>query len=72
MTNNTIKHDLGNSIVIIKSMAQTADPIIDRIASYCLEHKISITTPKQFEILKKAMKVIAHEGEKLATLYDKI
>lgn len=72
MTNKTIKHDLGNSMVIIKHMAQTADPIIDRIAGYCLEHKISITTPKQFEILKKAMKIIANECEKLATLHDEI
>ncbi len=67
-----IKHEMENSVVTIKNMAITVQSIIERVANYCLKNQVQVATQRQFEILKRSMKIIEDESNKLVKLCNEI
>ena len=72
-TTTNIRHDLLNSVVIIKRLITSLKPTIEKMVDDCLTHKLTTEyTDKQLETLKQSMIILEKEAEKLSRICDNI
>lgn len=69
---NTIKHDIEDAAVTIKRMSKGVQPVLERVVNYCSDSNADVATPKQMEILKRSLKAIEEESDKLIKLCDNL
>lgn len=66
-------HDVHNSIIIIRRLSESVDPLLERVSKCCANGSISsVGTPRQLEIAQQSMKTIGVECEKLLEYMDRI
>lgn len=72
MTDN-IRHDLLNSVVVIKRLSRSSLPAVEQLFNDCLGNAIPVKLPRQqLETLKQSIAILEKEIEKLSKICDNL
>lgn len=66
---NKIQHDLENSTISIQCLTQAIQPAWSRVITYIEAQNITLISDRELDILKKSMKMLEEEANKLLVLF---